>query len=81
MLSLFRPFSTSRNSHEILRQWRHELPFDLTNQIQNKCQTVMNTLGYELASGPNTLTNTSTSLLLQQEQLQKDWIKDFMLHV
>ena len=41
----------------------------------------MNTLGYKLASGPNTLTNTSTSLLLQQEQLHKDWIKDFMLHV
>ena len=77
----FRHYSTVRNSREIVRKWRHELPFHLADQIQSNCLTVMNILGYKLASDPNTLTNKSIPLLLQQNHLPFQWIKNFMLRV
>ena len=75
------PYSTQRNSRNVLKKWRLELPYKIATLIQTRqdCQEMMKTLGYKPVLSNNHLSNISQPLTMSRNDLVNTWIDQFML--
>ena len=59
---LNRPYSTKRNSKQVLEGWRQEMPWRMVKRIQEVCSVVMETLHYSPAENESMLRDLSVEL-------------------
>ena len=59
---LNRPYSTKRNSTQVLERWRHEMPWRMVKRVQEVCSVVMETLHYSPAVNESMLRDLSIEL-------------------
>ena len=57
-LSKKEPFSTRRNSKEVLMAWRKSRSYDDIAEVQKRCKYAMNVLGFNLVDNEQQLHDT-----------------------
>lgn len=62
-------YSTTRNATAVPHMWRSRLTMSFINEIQNHCGNVMNTLGYKLIRNEKERRDTTTSLVIQDDNM------------